>query len=119
MALSGHLTQPRAGWVAITDWGMFDNLVVLHKGRLPLALCTDPLTHNPPTQLDRNYLRGLLANPENLFVAHTDAYQEFPNVNRRLSELSAEMGYTRKLEHIIRDRNGRPVFELLRFAPVR
>lgn len=114
-ALSDALPRHRASQIVLTDWGMLDNLRALHRGRLPLTVGSGPLMSGEPGEQDRKDMAALLAQPDSVFVSFTDDKQVFPQVNPRLARLASEAGYRRELLERVRDRNGRPVFEIFRF----
>jgi len=49
-----------------------------------------------------------------VLIRHTEDKQMFPGVNGRFRKAVEELGYSEKVERVVHDRNGRPVFELFR-----
>jgi len=68
-----------------------------------------------PSDTQTSWVRSLAADPRNVFVAHTQAGEQFPGVRRRLDSIAAGAGYAERVEHVITGRNGRPRFEIVRF----
>ncbi len=90
--------------VRVYDWGMTDNLALLTQRREPIAWN------------DRPYRPELFANEEDLWIGSIPPFEAFANVNRDLRQAAEQAGYERRVLETITDRQGRPVFELFRFA---
>jgi len=106
--------KPRA--IYILDWGMFDNLVMLNRGSLPLRVGGDPLSKPQMDAEDKRIVLERVAEPGAVFVGHTDGNELFAGVNAKLLAVATEAGYRRESVEQIPDRNGRPVFDVVRFA---
>jgi len=115
--LSDCLRRVKARGVFINDWGMFDNLGMLNRGKLPLLEGSDPLTKPQLNPEDKRRVLERISEPEFIFVAHPDEIELFKGVNARLRALAAEAGYRRVNIAEIADRNGRKTFEVFRFEP--
>ena len=113
--LSALLARLPAEQVVLVDWGMLDNLRLLHDGKLPLRWGAPLLLKPLPNDNDRREIRQLLAHPQWIFVGHTDDHEQFANVNANLRRISAEEGFAKELLCVVRDRNSRAVFEVFRF----
>jgi hypothetical protein len=61
----------------------------------------------------------MLELPNSVFVSFTERWEQTEGVNRRLAVLAAQLGYRIESVELIRDRNGRPVFQIARIAPDR
>jgi hypothetical protein len=117
--LSDSLRRVKARTIYIDDWGMFDVLRMLNRGRLPLRVGSDPLSKPQLDPEDKRVVLERISEPESIFVGHTDAAEQFTGVNARLRGLAAEAGYRRVMLAEIADRNGRSIFEVFRFEPDR
>jgi len=106
--------KPRA--IYIDDWGMFDNLRMLNRGKLPLLVGSEPWSKPELDSEDHRIVLERIANPGAVFVEHTDGNELFPGVNAKLRKFAEGTGYRRELVAEISDRNGRPIFEVIRFA---
>jgi 4-amino-4-deoxy-L-arabinose transferase-like glycosyltransferase len=115
--LAGFLRGRYATQMLLIDWGMFDSLRLLDAGTLPLREGADPLAKASLDAADRAVVRDWLTTPFTLFVSHTDPNQMFPNVNSHLYEIAAANGMTRESLAVVRDRNGREIFQVFRFNP--
>jgi hypothetical protein len=110
--LSEELKQAEGGTVFITDWGIFDSLHLLHKGRLHLRIASGPLTPEYPTQAEVEDIHRMFQTPGGVWVSHIKGEEITPNVGEHLDALVAAAGKHRKLLKTIRDSHGRPVFEI-------
>ena len=112
-SLAGLGSKP----VFLADWGMFDSLRYLGRGTLPLRLATDPLVKPTNDDADRKKVREWLAEPNHVFVGHTESREVYPGTRARMRALAAECGYQPEAVRVIADGRGRPVFEIYRFKP--
>jgi hypothetical protein len=113
--LSDQLPRIKASHIYAIDWGIVNSLGLLNQGKLPLVVANDPLMNDTPSAAERESVGRMLADPDGIFVSHTEPYEEFKGVGKHLAKLSAELGYTRDLILTVADANGRPVFEIARF----
>jgi 4-amino-4-deoxy-L-arabinose transferase-like glycosyltransferase len=107
--------SPDSSWYGIVDWGYLNGLRLLHEGDLPVFLALVPTEGTAPTEADRAEILREIEDPTHVFIEHTDDQQMFPGINTRWRDAAAQLGYSEKIDKTIHDRNGRPVFELLRF----
>jgi hypothetical protein len=114
--LSDRLRQTRADHIFMMDWGMIDNVRMLTRGRLPIHVGMDAVDKDPP---DRALFQRMIELPNSVFVSFTERWEQTEGVNRRLTALAAQLGYRIELVELIKDRNGRPVFQIARIAPNR
>src|SRR5437879_5134930 len=102
--LSACLKRVNAEPIYVNDWGIFDTLRMLNRGRLPLRVGYDPLLK---PHLDSEELRIVLSRVSEagaVFVAHTDETEIFKGVNEKFQGLAAEAGYRRETLRKIPDR---------------
>lgn len=104
--LSRSVGELRLARLVIDDWGMLNQLLLLHRGQLPLDYVGDKFL------VDRGRLE------QGLWVGHTTPYEEFRGVNDRVDKAAGAAGFRKEIIKVISDRNGRPVFEIFRFAHV-
>ncbi|MEP6716792.1 MAG: hypothetical protein ABJC09_14570, partial [Terriglobia bacterium] len=114
--LARSVEKGSASWIGLVDWGCLNALLMLHEGDLPLFLPPVPAAGVQPSAAERAALKDAIGDSSRLFIQHTDDKQMFPGVNGRFREAAAAVGYEENVSRVIRDRNGRPVFELFRFA---
>jgi 4-amino-4-deoxy-L-arabinose transferase-like glycosyltransferase len=102
------------GWYGLVDWGYLNGLRLLHEGDLPVFIAQVPAAGVTPTDADLAEIRREIESPDRVFIQHTDDKQMFPGINGRWRDVTGKLGYTERIEKVIHDRNGRPVFELFR-----
>jgi hypothetical protein len=99
------------GTVYCVDWGIFDPLRYLNRGRLRLAV----ISKKELTPDDREAVLRMLNDPGATFVAHTKEFENFPGTNERLLKFADAAGYRRDMLVVIPDSFGRPAIEVYRF----
>ncbi len=94
--LSDLLTRVKPRAVYIDDWGMFDNLRLLNRGRLPLQVGIDSsaLTQLEPQEKSAILVR--MAEPDSVFVTHLDGAEQFVGINSKLLGVASEGGTGRR-----------------------
>jgi 4-amino-4-deoxy-L-arabinose transferase-like glycosyltransferase len=113
--LSDSMRQVRASNIYVTDWGMFDNLYVLHRGALPLRVA-DPLSKPSLDAADRETVRGWVSDASNVFIGYTEGNEVFTGCRKNLLDAAASAGFRRDMLRTVSDRHGRPIFEVFRFV---
>ncbi len=109
---AAHIQSPE---LVVDDWGILNPLIVLHRNRLPLVLA-DPSFLTPGiTERDRRFALKRLA--EDVWIGHTNPYQQWPGEDQRIVRVARSVGFEKKLIETVPDRNGRAVFEIFRFVP--
>jgi hypothetical protein len=101
----------------VIDWGIYENLNLLHEGRLGFRILQDPLLTDSPGPKELGQIRDMLQDPGGLVLDHVREHEVFPNVGARLDQAAHSFGYRRVVVRTIPDSNGRPRFEILRFVP--
>jgi hypothetical protein len=114
--LSDRLRQTRADHIFMMDWGTIDNVRMLTRGRLPIHVGMDAVDKDRP---DRALFQRMIELPNSVFVSFTERWEQTEGVDRRLAALARELGYRIELAELIKDRNGRPVFQIARIVPDR
>ena len=100
----------------VIDWGIYESLNLLHEGRLDFRILQDPLLTDSPSMKEMGQIRDMLQDPEGLILDHVRGREVFPNVGARLDRAARALGLRRIVVQTIPDSNGRPRFEILRFA---
>ena len=101
----------------IIDWGLYENLNLLHQGRLKLRVDIGPLTTDSPSADQLGEIREMLLDPSGLILDHVREKEVFRDVGARLDRAAGSMGYRRQVVATFSDSNGRPRFEILRYVP--
>jgi hypothetical protein len=104
--------------VQIADWGIYEPLVYLQQGRVPLHYSPALLVAEHPTVAQAGALETMLADPRGLFVTHVADREIFQGARARLENIARAHVLEKRVAQTITDSHGRPVFELWRFAPV-
>ena len=115
--LHNYLDSVSASRIVTTDWGYATTLCLLSDGEIPL----DDISYTllGPSVGDSAWIRSLIEDERNVFVDHTAPDEQFPAARQRLESIAALSGRTRVLVAVIRDRNQRPRFEVVRYQPGR
>ena len=98
------------------DWGIYENLNLLHQGRLDFRNAIDPLNTDSPSPDQLAEIRDMLRDPDALILDHVREHEVFPDVGARLDRAAQSFGYRREVVRTIPDSNGRPMFEIVRFV---
>jgi hypothetical protein len=107
---SEYLKTAGARQVCIYDWGFWDNLRLLHGGRLPLAVL--PMEKTPeaaPTRL------SFVSDPGSVFIAYTEGQEVTPGLTAELIAFAAANGYVPADRRTFNDSNGRAIIQTFRF----
>ncbi len=97
--------------VYIADWGLFDQLIMLNKGRLAAHMIARADGEFEDGQVD-----VILADRRAVFVTHVRDKRFFPKTDEHLESAAATRGYERLVLATVADSKGRPVFEVYRFG---
>jgi dolichyl-phosphate-mannose-protein mannosyltransferase len=100
----------------VIDWGLYENLNLLHQGRLNFRIAIGPVATDSPGPQQLSEIREMLQDPGALILDHVREHEVFPNVGARLDRAARSFGYRRDVIRSIADSNGRPMFELVRFV---
>jgi len=101
----------------IIDWGLDENLNLLHQGRLNSSLFLGPLSTDSPSPEQLDQIREMLRDPGGLILDHVREREVFPSVGARLDRAARALGYRPEIVSTVPDSNGRPMFEIVRFVP--
>ena len=107
--LSGYMERLGAKKVYVMDWGMFESLRFLNRGRLPL------LMERPP-EADPA-LRKVLSTEGAVFLGHTTGNETAVSMSAEMQARAEAAGYRKEVLTVIADRNARPMFEVYRYRP--
>lgn len=104
--LQRYLTDLHPGRIVAADWGFMETMNLQSEGELPMDYAD--------TGSDQA-IEALLADPSNLFVAHTAGSAFHPQERAALEEVARRENYQEEPLATIHDRNGRPTFDVFRF----
>ena len=114
--LSRYLKDSETRWVLALDWGIVEQLHLLHRGKVLVGGGFDQISKPEMTGEDRAIVERMLSNPENLFIAHTPAFEFFHGHIQKMTAFATAVGYRRELLAEIADNHGRNVFDVYRFV---
>jgi hypothetical protein len=98
--------------VITVDWGYETTLCLLSDGQLPLwDIGYDLMSPS----VDTEKILWMMSEPLNVFVGHAPGAEIFPGVHARLEKIAADAGLHPRVESVVRDRNGRARFYLMKF----
>ena len=101
----------------VIDWGLYENLNLLHRGRLGFRIAIGLVNTDSPSPEQLTEIRDMLLDPAGLILDHVQEHEVFPNVGARLDRAASSLGCRREVVATIADSNGRPMFEILRYVP--
>jgi len=104
--LNRYLTDLRARRIFAADCGFMETMNLLSEGELPM--------YDADTSSDQ-LIEVLLRDRSNVFVAHTPGFAFHPQERAALEEVARREQYQQELLTTIKDRNGRPTFDVFRF----
>jgi hypothetical protein len=114
--LGDYMKHSTAKQVYIVDWGLFDNLRLLDRGKLPLLVGSDLVSRAAASDGERKAVDKAIADPESVFIGHTKDWEFFTGSTEKLVNYAAKIGYERAMLATIPDSYGRPVCEVYRFT---
>jgi hypothetical protein len=103
-----------ASWFLCTDWGIVDQLRLLGRGKLPLAIIFDAVPEGGAPDADR--IAAVAGDPDHLFIGHTRTFEVFKGRSERFLKAAEAAGYRREMLKVISDSWGRPTYEVYRFV---
>ena len=103
-----------ASWFLCTDWGIVDQLRLLGRGKLPLAIIFDAVPEGGAPDADR--IAAVAGDPDHLFIGHTRTFEVFKGRSERFLKAAEAAGYRREMLKVISDSWGRPTYEAYHFV---
>ena len=108
--LHDYLESEQPRHVVAVQWGVFSQLRLLSKDRLPLAEAPQP-HRSPEDPLEK--LEQWIPRPESLFVLFAaDQPNPFPQMREIFYQTARRLGYEPRLKRGIADRQGRIIHEV-------
>jgi hypothetical protein len=103
--LQRALEDLHAKRIYVADWGLIETMNLVSEGSLPMRTgSADPVA-----------MRSMLDDKDGIFVAHPPEIAFHPEERATLEEFAQREHYTKEPVATIRDRNGRPAFDVFRF----
>jgi hypothetical protein len=102
--------------VVTVDWGYATTLCLLSDGDIHI----DDISYTllSPSERERVWIRGLMDDPQSLFVDHMDNGGQFRTAREQLASIATEGNRQKDIRQVILDRNLRPRFQIFRYVPV-
>jgi hypothetical protein len=113
-ALSTKLAESSHAKIFTADWGILETLNLMSEGELPLQDASYALRKDGQAS-NTQALEHLLATAGAVWVSHTPGNEQIPGVNQALDRAALRLGYSKEVLRTIQDRNGRPIFDIIRF----
>jgi len=118
-ALGAGLRQAHASQIVLPDWGMTDSLCVLNRGNPPTRPVGDPFLDPGESPAQTQVDLQILSDAGAIWVEHTPGHEIWKGVNERVLNAAGRAGFEPVMLQTYYDRNGRPIFQTLRFVPAR
>ena len=115
--LAESLAQSSGENIHFIDWGIYDPVDFLLRGRPNLSQAYPLLIQATPDPGQQRSIEAMLADPNALFVDHLPALEIFPGVGAHLEAIASSEGYEEIPIRTVADRNGRAIFQVFRFQP--
>jgi hypothetical protein len=113
-SLERSLEGAHAERILLLDWGMGAQLRLLSGDRLPLLEAAEP--QGP--SYDARYLGAYISNPRALYVKYAPGEPAaFPQIAEAFQKIADTTGYRSEVLETIKDRRGRPIYEILAMRP--
>lgn len=106
------IARARPARVCVLDWGFYEQLRLLHKGRTELCVAWAPRSADEAV-----HARNVLRETGSLFISHTEGNEITPGNTQRYLEFAASEGYTQSDKQTFMDTHGRVVVQLFRVIP--
>jgi hypothetical protein len=105
--------------IDLMDWGTEFNLLALTSGNMDLRWAGEAGVREIPTDYDQRLMTVLLEQaPESIWVRHVIPIEVTSGASERFDKRAVERGYIKRPLEVVRDRNGRNIFEIYRFVKV-
>jgi len=100
--------------VVVTDWGILETMNLMTEGSAPVQDATVALRALPREE-DAAEVRAMISDPGAVFLRHTAGIEQFPGLNGVLDSFAFKNGFKEETLQLIHDRNGRAIFEIVRY----
>lgn len=102
--------------IYVTDWGMQNTLGLLQKGRLKLESAEGDFASDEMSEPSRDHIRAMAADRHAVFIGHSAGQEIYPGSRQRVIRAAESVGLHKEIVQVIADLNGRPTFEIFRWA---
>ena len=101
------LPAMRPAPLCVMDWGFYEPIRLLHKGKTDSCVSVDPT--NSPVEFKK-----MIDLPGAVFMTHVTGLEFEPGVNERFFAGARSYGYEPTARRVFYDRNGRPIIEIFK-----
>jgi hypothetical protein len=102
--------------VYVTDWGMQNSLALLSRGKLKLETAESDFARDDIGPDEKKHIAKMAADGDAIFVGHANGQEIFRGSRQRVIQAAENAGLHKQIGELISDSNGRPVFEIFRWA---
>jgi len=114
--LAAELRAQHPTQLALVDWGTQDPLTFLNQDHPSERVVDDPFLPPGEPEAQKKFDLDLLADGGAIWVEYTPGNEITPGINDRLLQSARGAGFEPVPLEIFNDRNGRPIFQTLRFV---
>jgi len=115
-SLSDALDSYAGQTIYVADWGIENPVSLLKKGRMKLDVAGGDFATDAPDAYERRHIAEMAADRHAVFAGHVDGQEVFPGSRGRVERAAASFGLHKEILQIVDDTNGRPMFEIFRWA---
>jgi len=109
--LSADLPDSPSSTIYSVDYGLSENLIALHQGKLSLKFLW-------VLSIPVNEITAAISDQKGIFISHLRGHEYYQGTADRLDVIASTAGYRRKSLSFVPDSHHRPQFEIFRFEPV-
>jgi hypothetical protein len=109
-------SYPAENNIYVTDWGMQNSLALLSRGRLKLDIAESDFISDDIGPDERKHIAKMAADRTAIFIGHVPGQEIFPGSRERVIRAAENAGLHKQVIQVIADSNGRPTFEIFRWA---
>ena len=106
---SKALPEMRPSQVCVVDWGLFENIRLLHRGRISMCVAVDP-------DAFPEILKRQIADPNAVFIGHVKEAEFNTGSIDKLRRFAESQGYSMSFHRVFSDYNGRPIIEVFKLG---
>lgn len=101
------LPAMRPSYVCVLDWGFYEPIRLLHKGKI------EPCWMSDPVKFPREF-RDTIEIPNAVWITHKTGVEFDTGINERFLSAAQANGYAPSDQRVFYDRNGRPIIEVFK-----
>ena len=106
---SAALSEMQPSNVCVLDWGFFEPIRLLNRGRIPLCAGVEP-------EREPGIFRRQLDLPDTVFIRHVEGQDVEAGRADSFVDAAAVAGYEKSSRRVFYDYNGRPMIEIFKLS---